>query len=33
VPYTDWIAADISGYGDNDVYIFAHSVACYYCDD
>jgi hypothetical protein len=31
VPETDWIAADITGYGDSDVYIFAHSVACYYC--
>jgi hypothetical protein len=31
VPETDWIADDISGYGDDDVYIFAHSVACYYC--
>ena len=31
VPETDWIAADISGYGDSDIYIFAHSVACYYC--
>ncbi len=33
VPETGWIAADISGYGDNDVYIFAHSIACYSCDD
>ena len=31
VPETGWIAADISGYGDSDVYIFAHSIACYYC--
>jgi len=31
VPETDWMADDISGYGNSDVYIFAHSVACYYC--
>ena len=31
VPETDWIAADISDCDDSEIFIFAHSVACYYC--